>query len=266
MPATGTRACAAETFVAKFEATCYRAANWQKIGMTKGRKASAAVEGKTQKGVYVFPLARNCRSTLLNGPRPAKRRCKPPSPSFTPDDPFVQLWSGIIGTAVAVANDHDRVWQQRRRVLNSLLIMLFIFRLVFSKGRQGYAITLAELWDQGRALGIELPQPTPVSASAMAPGPSWTRTFSRFFMPGSSSRFPECGARPANCGEGTIFAVDGSKMNLPRPLIAKGYRTHRTVPTIRRAWSVVCTGCGSSCRSTSTSTRTATSAKRHWRI
>ena len=229
----GFRPVLAETFVdlVKFEATCYRAANWQKIGMTKGRKASAAVEGKTQKGVYVFPLARNCRSTLLNGPRPAKRRCRPPSPSFTPDDPFVQLWSGIIGTAVAVANDHDRVWQQRRRVLNSLLIMLFIFRLVFSKSRQGYAITLAELWDQCRTLGIELPQPTPVSASAMCNARAkLDENAFKVLHAGILEQVSETrGATEGRAGKlwrgHRVFAVDGSKMNLPRPLIAEGYRT-----------------------------------------
>jgi len=44
--------------------------------------------------------------------------------------------------------------------------MLFIFRLVFSTNKQGYAITTAQLWEQCRSLGIELPQPTPVAASA----------------------------------------------------------------------------------------------------
>ncbi len=228
----GFRPLLAETFVdvTKFDATCYRAANWQKIGMTKGRKARAHGEGKTQKGVYVFPLARNCRSTLLNGPRPVKRRRRPP-PAFAPDDPFVRLWSGIIGTAIAVANGHDRAWQQRRRVLNTLLIMLFIFRLVFSKGRQGYAITLAELWDQCRALGIELPQPTPVSASAMCNARAkLDENVFKVLHAGILEQVS--GSRGANGGKAgklwrghRIFAVDGSKMNLPRPLIAEGYRT-----------------------------------------
>ena len=35
------------------------------------------------------------------------------------------------------------------------------------KGLQGYAITLAELWEQCRTLQIALPKATPVSAAAM---------------------------------------------------------------------------------------------------
>lgn len=53
------------------------------------------------------------------------------------DDPFVQLWRKLIGTVVAVANEFDRQWQKRRRVLNTLLIVLFVFRLVFAKNKQG---------------------------------------------------------------------------------------------------------------------------------
>ena len=56
----------------------------------------------------------------------------------------MRLWGNVIGTVVRVANEHDRLWQQRRRVLNTLLVTLFVFRLVFSKDRQGYATTVAE--------------------------------------------------------------------------------------------------------------------------
>ena len=46
-----------ETFVdpAKYRGTCYRAANWQCIGRTKGRKASASEAGRTPKDVYLYP-------------------------------------------------------------------------------------------------------------------------------------------------------------------------------------------------------------------
>jgi hypothetical protein len=75
----------------------------------------------------------------------------------------VQLWQNIIGSVIHVAHEFDQQWQKRQRVLNSLLIMLFIFRLVFSTNKQGYAITTVELWEQCRTLGIDLPQPTPLA-------------------------------------------------------------------------------------------------------
>ena len=45
------------------------------------------------------------------------------------EDRFVQLWQGIISTVVRVAGEYDRQWQQRQRVLNTLLVVLFVFRL-----------------------------------------------------------------------------------------------------------------------------------------
>ena len=146
----------AETFVdpAKYRGTCYRAANWQCIGRTKGRKANASEEGGTPKDVYLYPLTQDWKQVLLTGSRRSGRRSRrSPTPVLVPEDPFVRLWSGIVETLVGVANRHDRLWQRRRRVLNTLVVVLFVFRLVFSKGRPGYTTTLAELWGQCRTDG-----------------------------------------------------------------------------------------------------------------
>lgn len=226
----GYRPVLIETFVdlTKFDATCYRAANWQYLGETKGRAATQNTEGKTQKGVYVYPLVNNAKSILINGPEAFLKTSKK-SLSNTPKtaaatDPFVQLWQNIIGTVVAVANDFDRQWQKRRRVLNTLLIMLFIFRLVFSKNKQGYVITVAELWDQCRTMGIPLPQATPVAASAFCNARAkldeklfkllHAEILLHYDRPCTDNQWK--GHR--------IFAVDGSKMNLPRQMINHGYR------------------------------------------
>ena len=106
----GSRPVLAETYTdpERHRGTCYKAANWQRVGRTQGSPAQGA--------------------------------------------------------------------GRRRRVLNTLLVVLFVFRLVFAPDRQGYAVTLAELWAQCRRLGLGR------------------------------------------------FAVDGSKLNLPRPLVRDGYR------------------------------------------
>ena len=156
-----TRPVLVETFVdsSKYKATCYRAANWQHLGKTKGLAPTKSTPGKTAKEVYVYSLTKNAKSLLINGPdvirqkgnvKP-KRTHKPPI-LLSPTDPFVQLWQNIIGTVIHVAHDVDQQWQKRQRMLNSLLIMLFIFRLVFSTNKQGYAITTAGLWEQCRTL------------------------------------------------------------------------------------------------------------------
>lgn len=40
-----------------------------------------------------------------------------------------------------------------RRLLDTLLVMLFVFRLVLAPDRSGYATVAGELWDQCRRLG-----------------------------------------------------------------------------------------------------------------
>ena len=141
----------------RFRGTCYRAANWTCIGQTRGR----ADAGRHPKDVYVYPLTKHFRTILLQGPRPQRRRKPPPEPPEAPEANFVALWQDLLGSLSALAAEEDRRWQQRRRVLDTLLVMLFVFRLVFAPRRQGYTTTLAQLWAQCRALDVPLPQERP---------------------------------------------------------------------------------------------------------
>ena len=226
----GYRPVLLETFVdtTKFKATSYRAANWQHLGETKGLAATKNKAGKPKKAVYVYPLVPAAQSILLHGPRTSlqtrQRTSSAPQP-LTTADPFVQLWQNIIGTLTAVANDFDAQWQKRKRFLNTLLILLFIFRLVFSKNKPGYAITLAELWEQCRTMGIPLPQATPVTPAAICNARAkldenvfktlQVQILKHADRPGKGSQWKQH----------RLFAVDGTKMNLPRALIDNGYRT-----------------------------------------
>jgi len=226
----GYRPVLLETFVdlTKFNATCYRAANWQYVGETQGRAASTKTKAKTPKGVYVYPLVTNAKAILIHGPKVSTKVHKgdlfrTPKP-LTPADPFVALWQNILGTVATVANDFDQHWQKRQRVLNTLLIMLFIFRLVFSKDKQGYAITIAELWDQCRTMGIPLPQATPVVASAFCNARAkLDENIFKTLHAKILEHTDRLGTDYQWKGH-KIFAVDGSKLNLPRQLINQGYR------------------------------------------
>lgn len=219
-----------ESFVdlTKFNAACYRAANWHYLGTTQGRTSTKRSPGKTQKGIYIYPLTPDAKSILINGTKPSARSHQR-SPLSTPKplpstDPFVQLWQRIIGTVTTVANDFDRQWQKRQRVLNTLLIMLFIFRLVFSHNKQGYAITIAELWDQCRTLGIPLPQATPVAPSAFCNARSKLDEHIFKRLHAEILQHYERPSRDARWQAHRIYAVDGSRMNLPRQLLKEGYQ------------------------------------------
>lgn len=58
----------AETFVdtTRFRGTCYRAANWVRLGTTAGRRkrGNAYLHGSTPKAVYVYELRRDARARL----------------------------------------------------------------------------------------------------------------------------------------------------------------------------------------------------------
>ena len=108
-------------------------------------------------------------------------------------------------------------------MLNTLLVMLFVFRLVFAPRRQGYVTTLAQLWAQCRTLEVPLPQPQPVSDAAMCKArPKVDETVFQQFH----AEILRCADQPGPAWLGhRVFAVDGSKLNLPRPLRDAGYTT-----------------------------------------
>ncbi len=214
----GYRPVLCETFVdeARFRASCYRAANWERIGSTSG---------KSGKGVYVLPLCESARE-ILRGEQDAGEPAKPPTRaergrSAAGDRRFSRQWETLVAAATAVAEREDARWQKRRRVFNSLLIMLFVLRLVVAPRGQGYRATLCELWEQCAAAGVELPQDEPPAASTACEAREKLderafRTLHREIL--------------AHSPEGRLWkdhrvlAVDGSKITLPRELEPCGYR------------------------------------------
>ena len=79
-------------------------------------------------------------------------------PATTPDAGILDLWQGVIVGLGPLAAASDRRWCPRRRVVETLRVLLFVFLLVGAR-RQGYTTTLAELWAPCRALDAPLPQP-----------------------------------------------------------------------------------------------------------
>ena len=143
-------------------------------------------------------------STYIRCTPPGARSCCTTRAQWA-GERFVQLWQDVIGTVVRVAGEHDREWLKRQRVLNTLLVMLCVFRRVHrALLEQAPADRLGRLWHGCR-----------------------------------------------------VFAVDGSKLNLPRPPVAAGYATpspaaHYPQGLLRSLYSAP------TCRSTSTWTLTAT--------
>jgi hypothetical protein len=217
-----------ETFVdtSKFKGTCYKSANWEHIGKTQGTRLDENGATKTVKDIYVYPLAKKCKSKLINGePKPTKRKTVTLKPvDYADHDPFVRLWQKIIATMSDICDDFDQQWRQRKRLIDTLLLVLFIFRLVFSKNKQGYNITIPELWDQCQSMGVDLPQQTPIAASAFCAARQ--KLDENIFKSLNTEiiRSYETPKQDAKWQGHRLFAVDGTKMNLPRQLMKNGYK------------------------------------------
>ena len=98
-------------------------------------------------------------------------------------------------------------------------LITFLLAMVADSNRCGVTHVLARFWESAHAAGIPLPQPDPVSASAV--------TQARAKLPGSVMRevlwrlidhFPDgCAARRSPTWRGRrVFAIDGQKLNANR--------------------------------------------------
>jgi hypothetical protein len=229
--AFGYRPVLMETFVdpTRFPGTCYRAANWQFLGLTQGRGRLAPDHQRrvSKKEIFVYPLQPDWRQQLTGMARRAglqKRYRNDLQASHVPsiEESFVSLWEKVAHIFAAVAGHYDQKWRQRKRVIDTLMLMLLIFRMVSSKNTQSYGTTIDDLWDNCGKLNLALPQKASISPSSFCA--ARRKLDEEVFKSANqkilaayadASRYLWLGHR--------LFAVDGSKINLPRQLLSCGY-------------------------------------------
>jgi len=232
--AFGYRPVLIETFVdpTYFAGTCYRAANWQYLGHTQGRGRLAPDHRRrlSQKEIFVVPLQSDWRERLTSAPRAVelkKRYRNELKASRTPaiDAPFVSLWENVIHIFHEVAAEYDQKWRVRRRVIDTLMLMLLIFRLVCSKNTQSYGTTIDELWDNCKQLKWPLPQKSSIAPSSFC---SARQKLDETVFKCANQRILAAYADETGryaWRRHRLFAIDGSKINLPLELRAYGYAT-----------------------------------------
>jgi len=232
--AYGYRPVLIETFVdpTRFAGTCYRAANWQLLGQTqgRGRRAPEGESRTSKKDIYVYPLQSDWRQCLTGAPRVSalkKRYRNDLQASRAPsiDDGFVSLWQEVVHILHEVAAEYDQKWRVRKRVIDSLILMLLIFRLVCSKNAQSYGTTIDALWDSCATLKLSLPQKNSIAPSSFcAARQKLDEAVFKYANQKILSAYADDTSGYTWRGHG-LFAVDGSKINLPRELRAFGYQT-----------------------------------------
>lgn len=229
----GYRPVLIETFVdtTRYSGSCYQAANWQLLGQTQGRgRFDPKHEHKeTVKDIYAFPLRSDWRECLVEGHRIAelKKRYRndlQSSRTRSVGDEFIALWKNVVHIFHEVAEEYDEKWRVRNRVIDSLLLMLLIFRLVSSKNTQSYGTTIDDLWDSCDRLGISVPQKGSIAPSSFCVARKKMdeeifKTVNRRILDAYAPESPDQKWKGHR-----LFAVDGSKINLPRKLIDFGYK------------------------------------------
>jgi len=235
--AFGYRPVLIETFVdpTHFAGTCYRAANWQFLGLSQGRGRLAPDHQchTSKKEIFVYPLQSDWQQQLTDTPRAVelKKRYRndlEASQTRSIDEAFVSLWEKVAHIFQDVAADYDRQWRLRKRVIDTLMLMLLIFRLVCSKNTQSYGTTIDDLWDNCQKLNLALPQKNSIAPSSFCAA---RQKLDEAVFKCANQKILAAYAPDAShyCWLGhRLFAVDGSKINLPRELLACGYSTPTT--------------------------------------
>ena len=232
--AYGYRPVLIETFVdpTHFAGTCYRAANWQCVGQTQGRGRLAPDHESrlSKKDIFVYPLQADWPRRLTTVSRAVEvnkrsRNERRASRSPAIDAAFVSLWEEVVHLLHEVAAEYDERWRVRKRVIDTLILMLLIFRLVCAKNTQSYGTTIDELWASCKQLKLALPQPHSIAPSSFCVARQ--KLDAAVFTDANHKILAAyAGERGAHTWRGhRLFAVDGSKVTLPRELRACGYQT-----------------------------------------
>lgn len=227
----GYRPVLIETFIdtTKHSGASYQAANWRYLGETQGRGHDPKHEQKkSRKAIFVYPLQSDWRRCLTEGHRAValKKRYRndlQSSRTRSVGDTFVAMWKKVVHILHGVAAQYDEKWRVRKRIIDSLILMLLIFRMVSSKNSQSYGTTIDDLWDSCDKLNLSLPQKNSIAPSSFCAARKKLdeeifKCVNREILNAYAPEASMCiwlGHR--------LFAVDGSKINLPRELLACGY-------------------------------------------
>lgn len=124
-----------------------------------------------------------------------------------------------------ISDNFDNTWRSRKRKIDTQFLILFILKLILSKNKQGYGSVLNEMWNTlPDDASFTLPQNKPFSASSVCEA--------RQKMP--AEIFKAINTPLLQHWQGhnldihwnnhRVFAVDGSRLNLPHELSNEGYK------------------------------------------
>ena len=134
------------------------------------------------------------------------------------------FWIQANKIIINISHKYDHIWIKRKRIIDSQLLIMFIFKLVLSKNTQGYNSILVELWDELYQKGMKLPQKEIISQSSICEARQ--KLSENVFKELNKHLIKEWKKTNENLtwrGH-RVFGVDGSKINLPCNLVNYGYK------------------------------------------
>jgi len=139
---------------------------------------------------------------------------------------LIDYWSSVKTVVDKVCQTYDDLWCKRHRVLNSKIILLIILKIVAGDRRQGLSTNLAEFWDVCTDKGINLPQTQSIAASSFCEARQ--KLSEDIFKDLNSSLLKNWSEQRClpKWLEHRVFAVDGSRVNIPRELTESGFKIY----------------------------------------
>lgn len=130
------------------------------------------------------------------------------------------FWSPLQSLIEELCSKFDKIWQTRKRVINTHFLVIFILKLVLSKNSQGYKILLNDLWEKNEIASL---QQNPVSASSLCEARQKMPATIFITLNQQVLKLREQ-SDPLPLWHGQrVFGVDGYKVNVPRELLSSGY-------------------------------------------
>ena len=141
-------------------------------------------------------------------------------------DKSLDFWSEVKNIFKKISDKFDAQWQKRKRILSTQLLVTFIIKLVQSKNKQGYGSILNQFWEVCLEKGILLPQPNSIAASSFCEArQKLPEDIFKELNQELISHWNKVQNLPTWKGH-RLFAIDGSRVNVPRELINDGYKLY----------------------------------------
>eukprot|EP00919_Chromeraceae_sp_WS-2016_P018375 GHVR01043642.1.p1 GENE.GHVR01043642.1~~GHVR01043642.1.p1 ORF type:complete len:431 (+),score=42.18 GHVR01043642.1:308-1600(+) len=115
-----------------------------------------------------------------------------------------------------ISEKYDKIWVKRKRSINSKFLISFIFQMILNKNK-GYGISLLELWEVYQIKNIKTPKEGIFAPSSVCEARQ--KLTEQIFVDLNNCLILQFGNKKHN-----IFAVDGSRLNLPKELEMVGYK------------------------------------------